>query len=332
MTEVDPSAASTYSPSSWSPNLYGAQYTEERTRPAVELIQRTQHAASTATSRGMHRLYDLGTGTGRHIPRLLEAFPEAASLVGTDTSEPMLEAAKELVRSELERSGRAHWHSKVSLRCEDIEHFVAQPAADLLFSNSVLHWLPDHTALFERFMSQLSPGGILAVALPYDRNKPQHTLMMDVAQRMEQQSALPAGTTARVMGSAPDTGCSTPHAYFDLLRPHCSYLDVWSTTYYHNMTAPVSAGHPIAHFCMGSTLAQAVNGLPEASRAAYVAEYVRRLTEAYPVWSTGEGEMGTCYPLERWFIVAVKKMWSDKTPAHVWRLCGGAAEKSANSD
>ena len=299
------SASSAYNPSVWSASHYGAQYTEERTRPALELIQRTQYAA-TLTTRPIKRIYDLGAGTGRHIPRLLEAFPDADIVVGTDTSEPMLKAAEEVVRSELDKRNHSQWMSKVELRNEDIAHFVAQPAADLLFSNSVLHWLPDHSTLFKRLLSQLSPGGILAVAIPYDLDKPQNLLMAATAQHMEQHSQLPAGSTARLCGTGADTFLPNLLAYFDLLRPLCSYVDVWSTTYYHSLTSPVSAGHPVAHFCMGSTLAQALTRLPEDSRAAYVAEYVRRLTKAYPVWSVGKDELGSCYPVERWFVVAVK--------------------------
>ena len=300
------STAAAYNSSVWSPNLYGAQYTEERTRPAIELIQRAQYAAR-LTDRPVRHIYDLGTGTGRHIPRLLDAFPEATSIVGTDTSTPMLQAADAVIRAELDKSAHSDWMAKVALRSEDIAQFVAQPAADLIFSNSVLHWLPDHRALFERLMSQLSPGGVLAVSLPYDKNMAQTRLMAEVAQWMEAQSALPAGTTGRLSEPAVDTRFNDPHEYFDLLRPLSSHLDVWSTTYYHHLTAPVAAGHPIVQFGMGSVLAQVVKALPEASQATYLDELVRRLTEAYPVWPVGESELGTCYPVERWFIVAVKK-------------------------
>ena len=218
----------------------------------------------------------------------------------------MLQAADGVVRTELTNSGREQWLAKVSLRNEDIAHFTAQPPADLIFSNSVLHWLPDHPAVLTRLLSQLSPGGVLAVTLPYDHDKPQNYLMAQAAQHMEDHSALPPGTTARVCGAAAATRVSGLHSYFDLLRPLCSYVDVWSTTYYHSLTAPVSAGHPVAQFGMGSTLAQVVTALPEASQAAYMAEYVKRLTEAYPVWSAGKAELGACYPVERWFMVAVK--------------------------
>ena len=62
---------------------------------------------------------------------------------------------------------------------------------------------------------------------------------------------------------------------------------------------------------MGSSLGQLVNGLPENRRQQYLAEYVRRLTAAYPVWKVEAGaegeEVGSCFPFERWFIIAVKK-------------------------
>ena len=302
--------STSYNPSAWSPAVYGERYVEERTRPGLELIQRTQHAAS-LHKRSIRHIYDLGTGTGRFIPPLLDAFPDAESVVGTDTSAPMLRKADVWVKAELDKASKAQWASKVSFRTEDIARFNAQPAADLIFTNAALQWLPNHPALFTHLVSQLQSGGILSVQVPNDFHRPSHTLMLEVAQSMERLGELEAGTAERLHRSAAATHSAGLHSYFDLLRPLCSYLDVWTTTYYHNITAPASSGHPIAHFLLGSSLGQLVNALPAERRQQYLDEYVRRLTEAYPVWTVEAGaegdELGSCFPFERWFIVAVKK-------------------------
>ena len=304
------SSSSTYNPSAWSPAVYGERYVDERTRPGLELIQRTQHAA-TLCRRRIQRVYDLGTGTGRFIPPLLDAFPDAESVVGTDTSPPMLQRAEVWVAGQLEAANKAHWASKVSFRTEDIAHFSAQPAADLVFSNAALQWLPNHPALLTHLVSQLQSGGILSVQVPNDFHRPSHTLMLDVAQVMEDDAKLERGTTEKLHRSAAATHAAGLQSYFDLLRPLCSHLDVWTTTYLHNITCPVSAGHPVAHFLSGSSLGQLINALPAERRQQYVAEYVERLTAAYPVWKVDAGdegeEVGSCFPFERWFIVAVKK-------------------------
>ena len=305
------SASSAYNPSAWSPAVYGERYVDERTRPGLELIQRTQLAASTRTKRPVQHIYDLGTGTGRFIPPLLDAFPDASSVVGTDTSAPMLQKADMWVKGQLEHSNKAQWSSKVSFRTEDIARFSAQPAADLIFTNAALQWLPDHPTLFKHLVSQLQSGGILSVQVPNDFHRPSHTLMLDVAREMEDRSLLEQGTADKLHRSAAATHAAGLQSYFDLLRPLCSYVDVWSTTYFHNIAAPASSGHPIAHFLMGSSLGQLVSGLPADRRQQYLDEYVKRLTAAYPVWkveASAEGdEVGSCFPFERWFIVAVRK-------------------------
>ena len=305
------SASSAYNPSAWSPTVYGERYVDERTRPGLELIQRTQHAAS-LTTRPIKTIYDLGTGTGRFVPPLLEAFPDAEAVIGTDTSTPMLQKAAVWVKGQLEHSNKPQWTSKVSFRTEDIAQFKAQPAADLIFTNAALQWLPNHPALFRHLVSQLQSGGILSVQVPNDFHRPSHTLMLDVVKEMEERALLQPGTAERLHRSAAATHAAGLHSYFDLLRPLCSHCDVWSTTYYHSLSAPASSGHPIAHFLLGSSLGQTVNGLPEDRRQQYLDEYVTRLTAAYPVWkvegeTAGEEQLGSCFPFERWFIVAVKK-------------------------
>lgn len=306
------SASSSYNPSAWSPTVYGERYVDERTRPGIELIQRTQHAA-TLTKRPIKHIFDLGTGTGRFIPPLLDAFPNATTITGTDTSTPMLQKADVWVKTQLQQQNKTEWTQKITYRQENIAQFNPQVdgGADLIFTNAALQWLPDHPTLFTHLVSQLQSGGILSVQVPNDFHRPSHTLMISIAQEMEDRSLLEGGTTERLHRSAAATNEAGLQSYFDLLRPLCSYVDVWSTTYYHNITAPVSSGHPVAHFLMGSSLGQLVNGLPAERRAQYMDEYVKRITEAYPVWKaepTAAGEeLGSCFQFERWFIVAVKK-------------------------
>ena len=232
------SASTSYNPAAWSPTVYGERYVEERTRPGLELIQRTQHAA-TLNQRPIRVVYDLGTGTGRFIPPLMDAFPDSEAVIGTDTSTPMLQKADVWVKGQLEQHNKAHWTSKVSYRTEDISQFHAQPTADLIFTNAALQWLPNHPTLFKHLISQLNSNGILSVQVPNDFHRPSHTLMLEVAKDMEERAELDKGTADRLHRSAAATHAAGLHSYFDLLRPLCSYVDVWSTTYYHNITAPV---------------------------------------------------------------------------------------------
>jgi trans-aconitate 2-methyltransferase len=72
----------------------------------------------------------------------------------------------------------------------DITSFSADHSCDLVFSNSALHWLPDHPALFARLTAALAPGGQLAVQMPAMYAHPSHRCAAEVAGEPEFAQAL----------------------------------------------------------------------------------------------------------------------------------------------
>ena len=111
-------------PELWSPAVYGERFVEERTRPGLELIARAKEAVTLA-GKTVRTVYDLGCGTGRFIPPLLEALGDVQSVVGVDNSGPMLKKADVWVREELERRKQGIWASKVTFSLGDIASFTA---------------------------------------------------------------------------------------------------------------------------------------------------------------------------------------------------------------
>ncbi|MBK5266366.1 MAG: methyltransferase domain-containing protein [Acidimicrobiia bacterium] len=78
------------------------------------------------------------------------ALPESgpsAEVIGLDISSAM--------------SSRDSSNDPANIRFElgDIAGWEPSVAPDLIFSNAVLHWLPDHEVLFPRLVGTLSPGG-----------------------------------------------------------------------------------------------------------------------------------------------------------------------------
>ena len=89
-------------------------------------------------------------------------------LTGLDTSEAMLAHA------------RLPSPSPILSRC-DIADWSPGSRPDLIFSNSALHFLPDHHQLIPRLARALAPGGVFAAQMPSNANDSSHALMRMVA-------------------------------------------------------------------------------------------------------------------------------------------------------
>ena len=307
-------STTTFSPSTpdiWSPQVYGERYVEERTRPGLELIQRAVHAASLPHARPVRSIVDLGCGTGRFIPALLSAFPDA-SVVGLDSSSNMLQKAKPWVAAELAKAGTAELTSRVSYVRANIAEYrsAAEGPVDLIFTNAALQWLPNHPALLAHLFAQLPPGGQFACQIPNDFHAASHLTMHSLAHSYAERGLIPADTLTRLSRTAAHAGAGGLQAYYDVLRPLSSHIDVWDTTYYQTISCPLD-DHPVAHFLSGSSLNQCLSELPEPVRAQFRADYVAEVTKAYPPWvAPGRGdqdETWCCFPFSRYFMVVVKQ-------------------------
>jgi len=108
------------------------------------------------------QLLDVGCGTGSLVFLLAKALP-AATVTGLDVSAPNIRAAA-AQRVTLEGALAAR------VRFEQVD-YLARPASpvDALTSDGVLHLIPGDTrALFAKLASDLRPGGVLVVCMPYD--------------------------------------------------------------------------------------------------------------------------------------------------------------------
>jgi trans-aconitate 2-methyltransferase len=88
-----------------------------------------------------------------------------------------------------------------------------------------------------------------------------------------------------------------PGAYYELLAPRSSHLEIWETEYLQALEGP----DPVLEWVKGTGLRPVLLGLTEAGKKEFIAEYARRLREAYPPSSDGR----TLYPFRRLFVVAL---------------------------
>jgi trans-aconitate 2-methyltransferase len=255
-------------PAVWDPATY-LRYAGERARPFVELLSRVDSAAPA-------RVVDLGCGEGTATASLLTRWPDAR-VTGVDSSPEMLAAA-----------ARAAVPGRVEFALGDVRTWRPDGPVDVVLSNAVLHWVPDHAALITRWAGLLAPGGWLAVQVPGNFRAPTHALLAELC-------ASPRWAD-RLDDAAPrPDAVLEPAGYLGLLATAGLQADVWETTYLHVLRGE----EPVLDWVRGTTLRPVLAGLGDDDAVAFTAEYAAALREAYPRRDDGT----TVLPFRRIFAV-----------------------------
>ncbi|HEX3654066.1 MAG TPA: trans-aconitate 2-methyltransferase [Rhizomicrobium sp.] len=252
---------------SWDPEVY-LKFATERTRPAIELLERVPLRAPS-------RVIDLGCGPGNSTGLLAARWPDA-QIEGLESSPEMLAKAR--------ASGlRAAWMQG------DVQSWAPAAQYDVVFSNAVFQWIPDHRALLPRLMENVAKGGVLAFQVPRNFDAPSHALMREVAN---------AGPWAAKLADAKLRNVLPPEVYFDILAPLSTSLDIWETIY----LQVLEGADPVLAWVSGTGLRPFVQPLDEKAREAFIAQYRAQLREAYPRRVDGK----TLFPFQRLFVVATR--------------------------
>lgn len=192
----------------WDAELY-LKYGSERTQPVRDLLHRIRLTNPA-------RIIDLGCGPGNSTEELRRRWP-GSTIVGLDNSAEMIGKAREAFpEGQWEVGDAAAWRA-------------AEPF-DLVFSNAMLHWLPDHARLCRHLLEQVAAGGALAVQAPAHYDSPLHREILEVSRDPAWDGRL--GAARGALTNHP------PAFYYDVLQPHSSLVDVWETTYYHVLAGP----------------------------------------------------------------------------------------------
>jgi trans-aconitate 2-methyltransferase len=113
----------------WDPAQY-LSFADERSRPFFDLTARI--AAASPQS-----VVDLGCGPGQLTVSLADRWPDA-DVQGIDTSPDMIETARRIPDSGRGRGGT------LSFRVEDVRDWRPEAPVDVIVSNAVLQWVPNH--------------------------------------------------------------------------------------------------------------------------------------------------------------------------------------------
>ena len=253
----------------WSPNQYTV-FEDQRTRPVRDLL-RAVPTADVMTA------IDLGCGSGNSTEILVDSFPNA-SVSGIDSSVDMIEAARKRL-------------PKCQFTVKPIESWNGPGSLDVILANAALHWVPNHTSLLPRLIKFLSSHGSLAIQMPDNLNEPAHRLMCEIALEQPWADKLAKSAGERTTVESVDW-------YYWLLRPLCSRVDIWRTTYHHSL----AGGAAVVEWFKGSGLRPFLLPLNDVERERYLSQYRAAVSDAYQTLSDGT----VLLPFPRLFIVATR--------------------------
>ncbi len=205
-----------------------------------------------------------------------------AEVIGIDTSAAMLDEARA-------DPGRVRWLQ------DDVRRWDPPTPPDIIYSNAVLHWVPDHDDLLLRLLDSLRPGGVLAVQMPLSWHEPSHRLMRTVLAEGGGLGPIGQDELRERIGRPP---VGSPDHYHRLLSSTATQLNVWRTTYYQQLHGE----NAVLEWVRGSALRPIVEGLGDAEGKRFLELYSAALAEAYPP----EPDGSTLYPFPRVFFVATR--------------------------
>lgn len=250
---------------SWNPEQY-LRFGGQRQRALSDLLAQVPLTSP-------RHVVDLGCGPGTDTPLIRERWP-AATVLGLDSSPEMVQAARQqpMQAVEYRRQSLQEW-----LDSSD------GPVPDLVVSNAMFQWVPDHLPLVPQAAERVGEGGAFALQVPANFQAPLHTVLRETAAR-HGYSGEPLLQT--VVGAA---------QYLEVLSRPGWGVDAWETTYFHVLEGQDAAWEWIA----GAAARPVLQNLTGADRDGFVADCRAGLREAYP-----PGPAGTVVPFARVFVVA----------------------------
>ncbi|HNM10309.1 MAG TPA: trans-aconitate 2-methyltransferase [Mycobacterium sp.] len=250
----------------WNPQTYLA-YADQRSRPFFDLLARVG-------AESPRRVADLGCGPGNLTEHLAERWPEAV-IEAWDNSAEMVAAARE---------------RGIDARVGDVRAWIPAPGTDVVLSNAALHWIPEHAELLIRWVDRLERGAWIAVQVPGNFDAPSHASIRALAERR------PWSEPLHDIPFRSGKVVESPARYAELLTDAGCSVDVWESTYIHELTGE----NPVLNWITGTALTPVRDRLTEEQWQRFRAELAPMLDTAYPVRPDGR----TLFPFRRIFIVA----------------------------
>jgi trans-aconitate 2-methyltransferase len=245
----------------WDPGIY-LRYSDLRARPFHELLARV------GASRP-RRVVDLGCGPGNLTRALADRWPDAV-VEAIDSSPEMVTAARE---------------AGVAAELRDVSDWAPRDDTDVVVSNAVLQWVPEHRDLLRRWVRHLPAGAWLAAQVPGNFDAPSHRIIRELA-----------SDSGLALALRDENVVATPQEYADLLADEGCSVDAWETTYLQRLDGP----DPVLNWVSGTALRPVRTALDDEGWQRFRTRLAVLLSGAYPARSDGT----TWFPFRRLFMVA----------------------------
>ena len=253
----------------WDSEQY-LKFEKERTQPSIDLVSKIQIDSP-------KNIVDVGCGPGNSTAVLKSHWP-SANISAFDNSSEMLQHARKT-------DPTIDWFQA------DITSWIPDKKYDLIFSNAVFQWVPDHEIIFPKFVSFLNDGGALAVQMPAHFDSPLHELLVKVSEN-EKWKHITSKARKRLE-------MKNPEFYYDFLAPIVSKIDIWKTEYYHE----VDSVHSIIEWFRGTGMRPFLEALNnESDKLDFEDELFREYEKVYKKRINKKVLM----PFRRFFFVGYK--------------------------
>lgn len=259
----------------WDPTKY-TEFANYRGRPYQDLLGQLGEINPT-------HVIDLGCGPGNMTKLLAEKWPEA-QIHGLDSSPEMISRAQQTVNL-----------PNLSFAQVDAREWHPDAQTDLLFSNAMLQWIPEHRELLKVWLDELRPGASVALQMPGNFGSPSHTVMRQVAD-----SDKWSGRLAGVLRH--DDAVGEPEDYQRLLIDAGFQANVWESTYHQVMAGE----QPILDWVRGTALLPIKAVLSAEDYLEFETDYSVAVSTHYPSLQTPDGGKLTNFPFRRIFITGRK--------------------------
>ncbi|MBP3872015.1 MAG: methyltransferase domain-containing protein [Faecalicoccus sp.] len=251
--------------SDWNSSQY-IKFEKERTQPTIDLIHRIDIEPKT--------ILDIGCGPGNSTIELKKAFG-SAEIIGIDSSENMLESAKQKY-PEIEFK-----------KCRVPDELNSFGKYDLLFSNACLQWIPNHESLLSVLMEHVNEGGVLAVQMPLVQMAPFYRSLDRLVEK-----------NWNDLKGIRNFHDRLPNETFDILSRSTSDITMWETHYYHI----VPSAQAVIEWYKGSGLRPYLDRLSEDQKSMFLKELLEEIRLDFPMQADGR----VLLKMPRFFFIARK--------------------------
>lgn len=247
------------------------QFKSERTQPSIDLIARIDHVEPKS-------IIDIGCGPGNSTQVLMNRWPNA-QVTGLDRSTAMINKA---------RQNAPHQTWMVA----DIVSHKSDFKYDIVFSNAVIQWIPNHVELLKRFHGMLSNDGLVAVQIPLFWDMPLGKIIDKTAKDKRWKP--------QMEGISDLLTIHDYKFYYDCLSDLFPSIQIWETQYLH-----ILESHETILEMMRSTgLKPYLEKLPtDLEKKEFEEEVLKRITVAYPIQKDGN----VLLPFKRLFFIGHKR-------------------------